>query len=430
MARAPATRRIAAALGLAFVFVFALAAGLQRFLAYSPVLAEKGESLLARSKFRGVIERFLFLPQAAGDRREQGLDRERILPPPPALTAPSAVLLDVESGKLLFARKAFERRPPGGLTKIVTALVVFDWAHAGSGGAGTPGPAGDGPAVLGLRASGANREGPGDLEKAGSGPQPTRPSRLAEAVRIGRAAAGAPGYSLRLEEGEELSAGDLLAYMYFLPGSDAAVALAEHVAGSTAGFVARMNLSAVAHGAEQSAFKNPSGADEPGHVSTAYDLALLTRAALEIPEFSRLASARRAALLWRDRHREVRNVNSFLWRYPGALGVKSAYSPAGGYSIAALAARGGVRLLAVVLGAPTARERWLDVASLLDYGFAHFRELKRSPLLEKERYRVSAGDTLSSLARRFDVPISALRLFNDLSDPDQLKAGSELWIPR
>ncbi|MBO2522153.1 MAG: hypothetical protein CW345_10220 [Firmicutes bacterium] len=319
-------------------------------------------------------------------------DEARSLPPPPALKAASAVLYDLESGSLLLARNAFEPRPPGSLTKIVTAWVVLKAAHE----------------------VGASPDG----------------DALNQRAVVSREAAGFPGYSLRFEEGEEVAVRDLLAYMLLHPGGDAAVVLAEHAAGSTAGFAARMNQEAAARGAGQSAFKNPHGFDEPGHVSTAYDLALLTAAALEFPEFARVVAARRAELPWRGRLRDVRNANSFLWRYPGAAGVMSSYTPAGGYSLAALAERDGVRLLAVILGAPSARERWLDAASLLDYGFLHYSALREAPDLERARYVVAQGDTLSGLARRFGVPVSAIRLYNRLEDPDRLEIGSEIWIPR
>ena len=156
-----------------------------------------------------------------------------------------------------------------------------------------------------------------------------------------------------------------------------------------------------------------------------------TAAALEFPEFARVVAARRAELPWRGRLRDVRNANSFLWRYPGAAGVISSYTPAGGYSLAALAERDGVRLLAVILGAPSARERWLDAASLLDYGFLHYERVARGagpgagPLRGGPgRYPLRAG------ARRFGVPVSAIRLYNRLEDPDRLEIGSEIWIPR
>lgn len=307
------------------------------------------------------------------------------VPPPPALRARSAVLVDMDTGQMLYAHNAFERRPPGSLTKLVTALVVLQ-----------------------------------SLTE--------KPEQASATVRVSREAANAPGYGLRLEEGEELPLMDLLAGMLMHPGNDAATALAEHVAGSIQGFAARMNLAAAAQGAGQSSFRNPHGLDEPGHLSTAYDLALVARAVLDTPELARLAGARRAELTWRARR--LRNVNSFLWRYPGAAGAVSSYTPASGYSVVAVAARGGARLLAVVLGAPGAAERWMDAASLMDYGFAHRAALSRLPQVPVERYRVEAGDTLSSLARRFDVPISAIRLLNALEDPDRLAVGTELWIPR
>lgn len=304
------------------------------------------------------------------------------VPPPPALQAAAAVLLDLDTGRLLYTKSAHERRPPGGLTKIVTALVAFE------------------------RAS------------------------LEEPVRIGRHAVQAPGYRLRLEEGDELPLRDLVLAMLFHPGNDGAIAIAEHVAGSVSAFAQQMESTARRAGAENSAFRNPHGLDEEGHRSSAYDLALIARAALGNPDFAALVKARRAPFPWQERARELRNFNSFLWRYPGAVGVQSAYTPASGHSIVAAARRESRSLIAVVLGAPSAEARWLDVASLLDWGFANYQSLSQLPWVDKMPYEVQAGDTLTSLSRRFAVPISAIRSLNGIEDPDRLAVGSLLWIPR
>lgn len=306
----------------------------------------------------------------------------RLLPPPPALQAASAVLLDLETGRLLYTQKAHERRPPGGLAKIATALAVL---HRGG---------------------------------------------LDENVRIGRSPVAAPGYGLRFEEGEEFALRDLVAAMMFLPGNDAAVAVAEHVAGSATAFAGQMDAAARASGAVQSAFRSPHGLDEPGQFTTAFDLALIAKEALGIPELAELVSRRRTVLSWRGRERDLRNFNSFLWRFPGAWGVLSSYTPESGYSLIAAAQRSDSNLLAVVLSSPSAAARWLDVASLLEYGFANYPALLQAPLVEKVPYEVRAGDTLTGLARRFDVPIAAIRQLNGLEDPDRLPAGTVLWIPR
>lgn len=304
------------------------------------------------------------------------------VPPPPALQAAAAVLLDRDTGQLLYTKSAHERRPPGGLTKIVTALVA--------------------------------------LERAS----------LEEPVRIGRHAVQAPGYKLRLEEGDELPLRDLVLAMLFHPGNDGAIAIAEHVAGSVSAFAKQMESTARRAGAEHSAFRNPHGLDEEGHRSSAYDLALIAREALRNPDFAALVEARRAPFPWQERARELRNFNSFLWRYPGAVGVQSAYTPASGHSIVAAARRESRSLIAVVLGAPSAEARWLDVASLLDWGFANYQSLSQLPWVDKMPYEVQAGDTLTSLSRRFAVPISAIRSLNGIEDPDRLAVGSLLWIPR
>lgn len=304
------------------------------------------------------------------------------VPPPPSLQAASAVLVDLETGRLLLTHNAHERRPPGSLAKIAAALVVF--------------------------------------QRGG----------LEEPVRIGKEAANAPGYNLRLEEGEELPLRDLVAAMLYHPGADAAIAVAEHVSGSARAFAGQMEAAARRAGAERSAFRSPHGLDEPGHHSTAYDLALIAQEALRFPELARMVGQRRTVLSWRSGERDLRNFNSFVWRFPGAWGLLSSYTPEGGHSIVAAARRGEQNLLAIVLGSPTAASRWLDVASLLEYGFANFQALMEAPLVEKLPYEVQAGDTLSGLARRFDVPLGAIRRLNDLDDPDRLPAGTLLWIPR
>lgn len=305
-----------------------------------------------------------------------------LLPPPPALQAASAVLLDAETGRLLLTHNAHERRPPGGLTKLAAALVL--------------------------------------LSRGG----------LNERVRVGKEAATAPGYGLRLEEGAELPMWDLVTAMLYHPGADAAIALAEHAAGSIRAFASQMEAAARKAGAERSAFRLPHGWDEAGHRSTAYDLALIALEAMKYPELVRLVGQRRAALMREGGERQVRNFNSFLWRFPQAWGVLSSYTPESGHSIIAAARRGERNLLAVVLGSPTAAARYQDAATLLEYGFAHYPALVETPLVEKVPYQVQAGDTLAGLARRFDVPVGAIRLLNGLEDPDRLPAGALLWIPR
>ena len=120
---------------------------------------------------------------------------------------------------------------------------------------------------------------------------------------------------------------------------------------------------------------------------------MIAKEALGIPELAELASRRRTVLSWRGRERDLRIFNSFFWRFPGRGACSAPYTPESGYSLIAAAQRSDSNLLAVVLSSPSAAARWLDVASLLEYGFANYQALLQAPLVEKVPYEVRAGDT-------------------------------------
>jgi D-alanyl-D-alanine carboxypeptidase len=199
--------------------------------------------------------------------------------------------------------------------------------------------------------------------------------RLSDTVTVSRGAAAVRGYQLGLRVGQRVSLEDLLAAILIRSANDAAVAAAEHVGGSVAGFAALMNAKARALGMTQSRFANPHGLDEPGHVTTARDMAQLTRAALDHPHFARLVSVREARVnVWQAvrkrklvaRPRLIVSHNRLLGRLEGADGVKTGYTDAAGRCLVASATRGDRRMIAVLLNAP---DRWSDAELLLEYGF-------------------------------------------------------------
>ncbi len=302
------------------------------------------------------------------------------VPPPPHIEAAAAIMLDLDTGRILYTKQAHDRHPPGELAKILTALVA--------------------------------------LERGG----------LDEEARISRDAANAFGWGMTVVEGELMPVSDLLTVMMYRPGSAAALSLAQHIAGSVDSFARQMNAEARRVGAESSRFEDPFGADGVENRSTAYDIAAIASEALKYPVFRDLVSKTRTTLAWKSRG--VINVNSLLMREPGAFGIKTSFTPGSGYSLAFAVQRAGHRLLLVILGSPTATTRLMDAESLVGYGIAHFDALSASPFVERDAYRVRDGDTLSGLAQRFDVPISAIRLLNEIADPNELRAGDTLWIPR
>ncbi|HZD16702.1 MAG TPA: D-alanyl-D-alanine carboxypeptidase family protein, partial [Actinomycetota bacterium] len=270
---------------------------------------------------------------------------------PPRLRARSAVLIDLDTGQTLFALDPAERRPIASLTKIMTAYLVL--MHA----------------------------------------------RLTDLVTVSPTAASGRivGVStLGLQPGERIQVRELLYALLLQSANDAAVALAEHVGGTVAGFVQEMNRAATELGLTRSRFVSPSGLDDRGS-STARDLALLTRAAYGLPTFGGIVATRFHQIpAPAGPPRIVQNRNALLWLFPGATGVKTGFTSAAGFCIVAAADREDVRLLAVVLGAPG--EPFSDAAALLDYGFAAF----------ERRSLISLGEHLGTVTiGGRQVPVAA-----------------------
>ncbi len=245
--------------------------------------------------------------------------------------AASAILVDANSGMVLFERDPDAPRSPASVTKILTALIV--------------------------------------LERG----------RLNDTVVVSQTAAQTGGQRLGLRAGQRITLGDLLAALLIRSANDAAVAAAEHVGGNLPGFVALMNETAKDLGMANSRFANPHGLDEPFHFTTARDMAALTRVALENPRFAELVRAPQARLtIWKPGRRSlvpqsriVLSHNRLLGQVAGADGVKTGYTDSAGRCLVASASRGNHRMIAVLLNDP---QRWTDAAALLEYGFGSVRD--------------------------------------------------------
>lgn len=291
---------------------------------------------------------------------------------PPEISAPSAILADLDTGQVLYEKAAEEPRPIASLTKIATALLVME------------------------------RTSPQDVvtvsaRVAGDGPT--------------------PGVSeLGLVPGERISVGDLLYALLLQSANDAAAALAEHVSGDVEAFVRAMNARVHRLGALDTRFASPSGLDDSGS-STARDLVRITRAAYRLPGFASIVATRTKEIPAPDGPpRVVQNRNALLWLYPGAIGVKTGFTSRAGYCIVAAAERGDVRLVAVVLGAPA--EAFSDAAALLDHGFFAFErrrvvsagEALGTVEISGRTVPVAAGGTLTALVPRGAEPVRRIEL--------------------
>lgn len=237
---------------------------------------------------------------------------------PPELSASSAILIDGESGRVLFERNARQERGIASITKLMTALVALE--HTAS---------------------------------------------LDEQVLIRPEWTGIEGSSIYLKAGETVTLEALLYGLLLNSGNDAAAAVAAYCAGTAETFVAWMNGKAAQLEMKQTHFTNPSGLSEDGHYSTAYDMALLARACSGNEALSRIVSTKSITL----GQRTFTNHNKLLWRYEGCTGMKTGYTQLSGRTLISRAERDGRTLIAVTLNAP---DDWADHAALFDYGFAHF----------------------------------------------------------
>jgi len=247
---------------------------------------------------------------------------------PPAPTVSAAVLMDTNSGLVLYDQNMHARRPMASTTKVMTALVTLESAN------------------------------------------------LADTIVGTEACTKVEGSCLGLKPGEQVELDDLLTAVMLKSANDAAVAIAEHVNGSVEGFVARMNRRAQELGAKRTHFANPNGLHHPQHYSTAYDLALITREAMKHPRFRELVSAK-AVDIWRpdlNLSERMINHNKLLWRDDSVDGVKTGYVKESGHCLVASATRDEWQLISVALGASSAEDAYAECHRLLDYGFTNFHQ--------------------------------------------------------
>jgi serine-type D-Ala-D-Ala carboxypeptidase (penicillin-binding protein 5/6) len=289
-----------------------------------------------------------------------------VQPRPPAIAARRAVLVDQATGQLLYGKDANGRQPIASLTKMMTALIVLARA------------------------------------------------RSDDTVTVSRTAAFTPPSDMGLMEGEHITVHDLLVGLLLSSANDAAVALAEHVAGSSSAFVALMNKRATALGMRHTHFESPNGLNDRGY-STPRDVATLARAAMAVRGFRRIVDTKFAEVAppppkkgeeQPDRHLQNRNV--LLWLYHGATGVKTGFTLGAGWCLVGSAERHGRRLIAVILKAPSQGASFSNAAALLNYGFDEFQEsdlavpgeTEGTVLLQGEPVLVSATQPLTRLVRR------------------------------
>jgi D-alanyl-D-alanine carboxypeptidase (penicillin-binding protein 5/6) len=200
--------------------------------------------------------------------------------------------------------------------------------------------------------------------------------RLDETVTVSRLAASAPRMKMNLTTGEKIKLNDLLAALMLESANDAAVAIAEHLGGSVENFCALMTEKAREIGAKDTLYETPNGLDKGDHHSTAYDLALIARYALNVPGFIGLTNTTMVNISSDKRGYTVINKNRLLHEYSGANGVKTGFTSKAGHCFVGAAKREDMQLISVVLasgwGDQGKRMKWVDTKEVLNYGFNSF----------------------------------------------------------
>ena len=268
--------------------------------------------------------------------------------PPPTIEAKAAVLVDADTGVVLFEKEMHQPRPIASTTKVMTALLALETE---------------------------------DLDAQ---------------VTVSPTVLQLEGSNVGLQPGEVVGLDDLLASLLLSSGNDAAVAIAEHISGSVAAFADLMNSRARELGATDTHFVNPHGLHDPNHYSSAYDLALITREALKHARFRELVGSKVVEVHLPSAPEgkvQLINHNKLLWRVGYANGVKTGFVSQSGHCLIASGAKNGWELIAVVLDSP---DMYAEAKALLDYGFSAYRQRVYARAGDAVgRIRVSAGRKIS-----------------------------------
>ncbi len=262
------------------------------------------------------------------------------------VTSPSAVLIEQNTGRIIFEKDKDTRLPPASITKIMSLLLVMEAMEQGSFTKETVLTCSDTASKLG-------------------------------------------GSQIWLHPGEQMTVDDLLKAVFVVSANDATVLLAEAVAGSEESFVALMNEKAKALGLANTNFQNATGLDAPEHYSSAYDIAVMAKELMKYPTVTDYTT------IWMDSLRggesELVNTNRLVRFYEGCTGLKTGTTATAGYCLCATANRGGLYLISVVLNSSSSADRFSDSQKLLNFGFANYGYIIKTPELTKNFIAVKKG---------------------------------------
>lgn len=252
------------------------------------------------------------------------------------VTAPSVFLMEASTGKVLYEKDADTRRPPASVTKVMTILLIYDALSAGK------------------------------IHKE-------------DVVTTSEYAASMGGSQVFLEAGEEQTVDTLLKCIVVSSANDACVAMAEYISGTEEAFVQQMNERARGLGMENTVFKNCNGLDTDGHVTTARDIALMSRELItKYPDVYEYTKIWMDTIVHKTKKGEeefgLSNTNKLIRQYPYATGLKTGSTGEAKFCLSATAQKDGIDLIAVIMAAPDVKTRFADAQTLLNYGFSICRK--------------------------------------------------------
>ncbi len=251
----------------------------------------------------------------------------------------SAILMDAESGQVLYEKEPNKELAPASVTKLMTLLIAADAVESGR-------------------------------------------VKLTDKVTASENACKLGGSQIYLEPGETFPLEEMLISIAVGSANDACVAVAEHISGTHEAFVAEMNKKAKELGAKNTHFANAYGLPAEGHYTSAYDLALMGREALKYPLVRKLTNMKEYDL--REGKFKLWNTNKLLWWYQGADGFKTGWTNEAKYCLASTVERDGLRLIAVVMGVPQVRGHFAESMKIYNYGFAKYAHKEFAPAGQKQ----------------------------------------------
>ncbi|MGN8647125.1 D-alanyl-D-alanine carboxypeptidase family protein [Gracilibacillus sp. HCP3S3_G5_1] len=272
----------------------------------------------------------------------------------------SAILIERDTGNILFDKNSNEKLPPASMTKIMTMLLIMEAIEKGE-------------------------------------------LSLNEQVRVSETAASMGGSQIFLEAGEEMTVDDLMKGIAIASANDASVALAERIAGSEQAFVKMMNNKVEELGLKSTNFQNSTGLPAKDHYSTAHDMALMAKELLKHEDITKYTSIYEDYLRKGSKNEFwLVNTNKLVRFYDGVDGLKTGYTSEAKYCLTATAEKAGMRTIAVVMGAENTKARNSDVTQLLDYAYTKF---ETKPLYDKNQ-SVTSFEWLKADKQKVDVVTS------------------------